>query len=113
MIDTVTFEKTSYAPAPARFEAGTPAIVEVIGLHAALDYIDAIGLDAIAAHEAALVAQTRDDALRSINSIRLLGPDDACGIVSFAMDGFTRTISAPYWTKAVSRSAPAIIAPSR
>ena len=86
MIDSVTFEKTTYAPPPARFEAGTPAIVEVIGLHAALDYIDAIGLDAIAAHEAALVQQTRD-ALRSINSIRLLGPDDACGIVSFAMDG--------------------------
>ncbi len=86
MIDTVTFERTTYAPPPARFEAGTPAIVEVIGLHAALDYIDAIGLDAIAAHEAALVRQTRE-ALRSINSIRLLGPDDACGIVSFAMDG--------------------------
>jgi cysteine desulfurase/selenocysteine lyase len=86
MIDTVTFEKTTYAAAPARFEAGTPAIVETIGLAAALDYVDAIGLDAIAAHEDSLVRQTRE-ALRGINSIRLLGPDDACGIVSFAMNG--------------------------
>ena len=86
MIDAVTFEKTTYAPAPARFEAGTPAIVEAIGLHAAIDYVEAIGLDAIAAHEAALVRQTRE-ALRGINSLRLLGPDDARGIVSFAMDG--------------------------
>jgi len=86
MIDTVTFERTTYAPPPARFEAGTPAIVEAIGLAAALDYVEAIGLDAIAAHEAALVRQARE-ALRGINSLRLLGPDDACGIVSFAMDG--------------------------
>ncbi|HEY1125558.1 MAG TPA: cysteine desulfurase [Sphingobium sp.] len=86
MIDTVTFEKTTYAPAPTRFEAGTPAIVETIGLAAAIDYVEAIGLDAIAAHEAVLVAQARG-ALRGINSIRLLGPDDACGIVSFVMEG--------------------------
>jgi cysteine desulfurase/selenocysteine lyase len=86
MIDKVTFARTTYAPAPGRFEAGTPAIIEVIGLAAALDYVDAIGLDAIAAHEATLVRQTRD-ALRGINSIRLLGPEDASGIVSFAMDG--------------------------
>jgi cysteine desulfurase/selenocysteine lyase len=86
MIDTVTFAATTYAPPPARFEAGTPAIAEVIGLAAALDYVDAIGMDAIAAHEAALVRQTRG-ALGAINSIRLFGPDDAAGIVSFAMDG--------------------------
>jgi cysteine desulfurase/selenocysteine lyase len=86
MIDKVTFARTTYAPAPARFEAGTPAIVETIGLAVAMDYIDAIGLDHIAAHEAGLVAQTRE-ALRGINSIRLLGPEDASGIVSFAMDG--------------------------
>lgn len=86
MIDKVTFERTTYAPPPARFEAGTPAIVETIGLAAAIDYVDAIGLDRIAAHEDALVARTRD-ALRGINSVRLLGPEDAAGIVSFAMDG--------------------------
>ena len=51
MIDRVTFEKTTYAPPPARFEAGTPHIVGAIGLHAAIDYVEAIGLDAIHAHE--------------------------------------------------------------
>ena len=86
MIDKVTFARTSFLPPPARFEAGTPAIVETIGLAAALDYVDAVGLEAIAAHEAALVRTTRA-ALRGINSIRLLGPEDAAGIVSFAMDG--------------------------
>lgn len=86
MIDRVTFEKTTFAPAPQRFEAGTPAIGEVIGLHAAIDYVDAIGLDRIHAHEAALVRETRD-ALRSNNSVRLFGPDDAAGIVSFAIEG--------------------------
>lgn len=86
MIDNVTFERTTYAPPPARFEAGTPAIVEALGLAAAMDYVEAIGLDHIAAHEARLVRQTRE-ALRAINSVRLLGPDDAAGIVSFAMPG--------------------------
>jgi cysteine desulfurase/selenocysteine lyase len=86
MIDRVTFERTTYAPAPARFEAGTPAIVEVIGLAAAVDYVATIGLDAIHAHEAALVVQVRD-ALRGMNDIRLFGPEDSAGIVSFVMDG--------------------------
>jgi len=86
MIDRVTFEKTTYAPPPARFEAGTPAIAEVIGLHAAIDYVDAIGLAKIGAHEHALVQATRD-ALRKFNSVQLFGPEDAAGIVSFAMQG--------------------------
>ncbi len=86
MIDRVTFEKTTWAPAPTRFEAGTPAIVEAIALAAAVDYVDAIGLDAIHAHEAALVAEVRNE-LRHINSITLFGPDNAAGIVSFAMEG--------------------------
>jgi cysteine desulfurase/selenocysteine lyase len=86
MIDKVTFEKTTYAPPPARFEAGTPHVVGVIGLHAAIDYVDAIGLDAIAAHEAALVSETRE-ALARLNSVRLFGPEDSAGIVSFAMEG--------------------------
>ena len=86
MIDRVTFEKTTYAPPPARFEAGTPHVVGVIGLHAAIDYLDAIGLDAIHAHEAALVKATRD-ALHSLNSVRVFGPEDSAGIVSFAIEG--------------------------
>lgn len=86
MIDRVTFEKTSYAPAPSRFEAGTPMIIEVLGLHTAIDFVDAIGPEDIFAHESALAAQTRD-ALRSINSITLFGPEKSAGIVSFSMAG--------------------------
>jgi cysteine desulfurase / selenocysteine lyase len=86
MIDRVTFEKTTYAPAPGRFEAGTPMIIEVIGLHAAIDFIDAIGVEAIFAHESALAAQTRE-ALHSVNSITLYGPEKSAGIVSFSMEG--------------------------
>ena len=86
MIDRVTFERTTYAPPPARFEAGTPHIVGALGLHAAIDYVAGIGLDAIHAHETALVTATRE-ALGRINSVRLLGPDDAAGIVSFVVEG--------------------------
>lgn len=86
MIDRVTFEKTTYAPAPARFEAGTPAIVEVIGLHAAIDYVDAIGIRNIHAQEVRLVGLARD-ALRKFNSVQLFGPEESAGIVSFAMRG--------------------------
>jgi cysteine desulfurase/selenocysteine lyase len=86
MIDRVTFEKTTYAPPPARFEAGTPHVVGVIGLHAAIDYVAGLGLDAIAAHEQALVTETRQ-ALSSLNSVRLFGPDNSAGIVSFAVEG--------------------------
>jgi cysteine desulfurase/selenocysteine lyase len=86
MIDRVTFAKTTYAPPPGRFEAGTPHIVGVLGLHAAIDYVEGIGLDAIHALETALVAKTRD-ALAQINSVRLFGPEDAAGIVSFSIQG--------------------------
>ena len=85
MIDRVTFEKTTYAPAPGRFEAGTPAIVEAIGLAAAIDYVSAIGLPAIHAHEVALVRTLREE-LRKINAIKVFGPEDSAGIVSFALD---------------------------
>jgi len=86
MIDRVAFAGTTYAPAPFRFEAGTPHIVGAIGLHAAIDYVESIGIDAIRAHEAALVAQCRD-ALRSMNSVTLYGPEDSAGIVSFNVEG--------------------------
>jgi cysteine desulfurase/selenocysteine lyase len=86
MIDKVTFETTTYAPPPQRFEAGTPAIVEAIGLGVACDYVSAIGLDAIHAHEARLVAATRE-ALRSMNDVTVFGPHDSAGIVSFAIRG--------------------------
>ncbi len=86
MIDRVTFAKTTYAPPPGRFEAGTPHIVGVVGLAAAIDYVERIGLEHIHAHEAALVGQARA-ALAQINSVTLFGPEDAAGIVSFAIEG--------------------------
>ncbi|MEP6868303.1 MAG: cysteine desulfurase [Novosphingobium sp.] len=86
MIDRVTFERTTYAAPPARFEAGTPAIIEAIGLGAAVDYVSAIGVSAIHAHEVRLVRQLRDE-LRAMNSVRLFGPEDSAGIVSFALEG--------------------------
>lgn len=86
MIDRVTFERTTFAPAPQRFEAGTPAIVEAIAFGAAVDFVTGVGLDAIHAHETALVASARE-ALRAVNAIRLFGPEDSAGIVSFALDG--------------------------
>jgi len=86
MIDRVTFAKTTYAPPPTRFEAGTPAIVEALGLAVAIDYVEAIGCEAIDAHERKLTLQAREE-LRRINSVRLFGPDDSAGIVSFALEG--------------------------
>jgi cysteine desulfurase/selenocysteine lyase len=86
MIDRVTFSKTTYAPPPGRFEAGTPHIVGALGLHAAIDYVEGIGLDAIHAHETALVRLARES-LSAINSVRLFGPEDSAGIVSFAVEG--------------------------
>ncbi len=86
MIERVTFARTTYAPPPQRFEAGTPAIAEAVALAAAIDYVEAVGLDAIHAHERALVRQLRGE-LGRINSVTLFGPEDAAGIVSFALDG--------------------------
>ena len=86
MIDKVTFERTTSAPAPQRFEAGTPAITEAIALGAACDYVADIGVATIHAHEAALVAQLRS-ALGQMNDVTLFGPDESAGIVSFVIDG--------------------------
>jgi cysteine desulfurase/selenocysteine lyase len=86
MIDRVTFEKTTYLPAPSRFEAGTPHVVGAIGFKAAIDWTRGIGLDALHAHESALVAECRA-ALREVPGVTTFGPEDSAGIVSFAMDG--------------------------
>jgi cysteine desulfurase/selenocysteine lyase len=86
MIDRVSFARTTYAPAPGRFEAGTPHIVGGLGLAAAIDYVEGIGIDRIHAHETALVRDARA-ALSSLNSVRLFGPDDSAGIVSFEVRG--------------------------
>ena len=86
MIETVTFEKTTYAPPPGRFEPGTPHITGVMGLAAAIDYVEGIGLATIHAHEAELVAAARA-ALSQINSVTLFGPEVSAGILSFAIEG--------------------------
>lgn len=86
MIREVTLENVTYAAPPHRFEAGTPAIVQAIGLGAALSYIESIGRERILAHELAL----RDYAMRrlsEINSLRIVGTTREKGsIVSFVMD---------------------------
>ena len=86
MIDRVTFAGTNYLDAPMRFEAGTPHIVGTVGLHAAVDWVQGLSLDAIHAHEAALVAECRA-ALTDVGGVTLYGPDDTAGIVSFNVDG--------------------------
>ena len=86
MIDRVTFAETTYLDAPMRFEAGTPHIVGTVGLHAAVDWVRGLTLDAIHAHEAALVAECRA-ALSNIGGVTLYGPGDSAGIVSFNVDG--------------------------
>lgn len=85
MIDRVTFERTTYAPPPQRFEAGTPAITEAIGFAAAVEYVEAIGIDRIHRHEVELVASLRRE-LGAMNDVTQFGPDDSAGIVSFALD---------------------------
>jgi len=87
MISSVTFEKSTWNVLPYKFEAGTPHIAGAIGLHAALDYIDAIGLDAIAIHERDLTAYATR-VLEAIPGIRLIGTSpEKSSIVSFVMDG--------------------------
>lgn len=86
MIETVSFSGTTFKAPPARFEAGTPAIVEVIGLGAAIDYVQAIGMETIAAYEKGLL----DYAMTSLNGIEGLTfygrSQQKAGIVSFTAD---------------------------
>jgi cysteine desulfurase/selenocysteine lyase len=86
MIEKVTFQETTFLDPPSRFEAGTPHIVGAVGLHAAVRWVEKLSLDAIHAHECALVAEARG-ALSDIGGITLYGPTDSAGIVSFNVDG--------------------------
>jgi cysteine desulfurase/selenocysteine lyase len=86
MIETVTLEGSTFKSAPARFEAGTPAIVQAIGLGAAVDYVRAIGIDAIAAHEAEMLEYAMGR-LTSIGGLKYPGPStNKAGIISFTAD---------------------------
>ncbi|NLD70791.1 MAG: cysteine desulfurase [Limnobacter sp.] len=87
MIRTVAFEGSTWADPPQRFEAGTPNIAGAVGLAAAIDYVRGIGLERIAAHEAALLAHATE-ALGAVPGVQLIGTAaDKAGIVSFVVDG--------------------------
>jgi cysteine desulfurase/selenocysteine lyase len=87
MIGSVSFEHTTWAEVPHKFEAGTPAIIEGIGLGAAIDYVEAIGLDVIQAHEAALTRHALAR-LAGIEGLRVIGQaPERGGVISFTMQG--------------------------
>lgn len=87
MIESVTFEKTTYAPIPHKFEAGTPAIAEVIGLGTAIDYLTGIGLDRIQAYEHELL-EYGTQVLSAIPQVKLIGTAaHKAAIISFILDG--------------------------
>jgi cysteine desulfurase / selenocysteine lyase len=88
MITDVTFERSSYQPPPNRFEAGTGNIADAVGLAAAIDYVERIGLPNIAAHEHALVERATEG-LRGAPGLRLVGTArHKASIVSFVLDGY-------------------------
>jgi cysteine desulfurase / selenocysteine lyase len=87
MIASVSFERSTWNVLPYKFEAGTPHMAGAIGLHAALDYIDAVGFEAISAHEADLLAYATE-AIADVPGVRLIGTAKEKGsILSFVMDG--------------------------
>lgn len=86
MISSVTYEQSTWAAVPHKFEAGTPAILEGIGLKAAIDYVQAIGYDAMTAHEAALTEHALAR-LAPIEGVRIIGQaQDRGGVISFVLD---------------------------
>jgi cysteine desulfurase/selenocysteine lyase len=88
MIRTVTMERSTYADIPSRFEAGTPPIVEAVGLGAAVDYLGHVGMENVRAHEEAITGYLLEG-LSSVRGISVLGPRDARargGAVSFELD---------------------------
>ncbi len=88
MIADVTFEKTLYQPAPGRFEAGTGNIADAVGLGAALDYLDRVGLENVARHEHELLVYGTQK-LKAIPGLRIIGnAAEKAGVLSFVIDGF-------------------------
>jgi cysteine desulfurase/selenocysteine lyase len=89
MIETVTMQRSTYAGLPHRFEAGTPPIVEAVGLGAAVDYLSALGMDQVAAHDQRITAYALQR-LADVRGITILGPAEAFGrggAVSFELAG--------------------------
>ncbi|MFY9262029.1 MAG: cysteine desulfurase [Actinomycetaceae bacterium] len=89
MVVLVTMEKTTFAPPPARFEAGTQPVAQIVGLGAAADYLTDIGMDKVAQHEAELTAYALEK-LSDVPGVRILGPRDAAervGVLAFDVEG--------------------------
>jgi cysteine desulfurase/selenocysteine lyase len=87
MIRHVTFEQSTFAAPPARFEAGTPSVAQAVGLGTAIDYLKGIGLDAIERYETALLAYVLEG-MRSVDGLRVIGmPRDRGGVISLVIDG--------------------------
>jgi cysteine desulfurase/selenocysteine lyase len=89
MIETVTMERSTYAPVPHKFDAGTPPIVEAVGLGAAVDYLSVLGLDNVHRHEQAITAYALEG-LQTVPGLTVLGPTDATqrgGAISFEIPG--------------------------
>jgi cysteine desulfurase/selenocysteine lyase len=87
MIATVSFEKTTYAPLPFKFEAGTTNIAGTLGLAAAIDYVSGVGYDAIAAHEQLLLERVLSE-IASVPEVRLIGrPSERVAVLSLTIDG--------------------------
>ena len=89
MIEIVRMTGSTFAPPPARFEAGTPPIAQAVGLGAAIDYLHAIGMDAVAAHEQAMTRYALD-VLAGVEGVHIYGPLDDIdrgGAISFTLDG--------------------------
>ncbi len=88
MISSVTYEESKWAPAPAKFEAGTPNIADVIGLAAAMDYLDALGREDIARHDEHLAAKAYARLRDEVPGLRMLGPaHHRSGVISFDVKG--------------------------
>jgi cysteine desulfurase/selenocysteine lyase len=89
MIASVDFDRATWAELPSKFEAGTPPIAETVGLAAAVDYLDGLGMERVREHEQALTAQMLDG-LATVPGLRVVGPPDAArrgGLASFTLDG--------------------------
>jgi cysteine desulfurase/selenocysteine lyase len=87
MIEMVTMAASTYAAVPHKFEAGTPPIAQAVGLGAAVDYLSAIGMDRIAAHEHAITSYALER-LQAVEGLRVIGPktaDDRAAAISFAL----------------------------
>jgi cysteine desulfurase/selenocysteine lyase len=89
MVDSVTMESATWAKAPRKFEAGVPNMAQAVGLSAAIDYLNAIDMSAVAEHEYELTKKLIDG-LKEISSVNVIGPldmQDRGGVVSFTIDG--------------------------